>query len=336
MTTPIVSIITATYNHENYLQQCIDSVQQQTLTEWEMIILDDGSTDSTASIAEAAAKNDPRIKVVSQQNVGVFRLGETYNTGLKLSSGKYIAILEGDDVWEPAKLEKQVKALELDPSLVLSWGRANLVSGDLKTVYDTRPAILEAHASLYRNDPPGVLLELHRLRQIVPALTIVIRKDRLVEIGGFIQSHGMPLVDFTTVLTLSLLGNFHFESTVLGKWRIYATQTTKKHTVVIHNGFKEFVAAHLTKIHSLSEATKRKISNYYDRLCLVAYARSGRYRLIRKEFAEARKDYVKAVFYPVMGEWLWRLRALVGLLMSFLKLDVEWIARLMGRKTYSK
>lgn len=336
MTDPVVSILTPTYNHELYIGPCIQSVLTQTFSSWEMIILDDGSTDRTAETAREMAGMDSRIRVMSQENVGLLKLGETYNKGLHASRGKYIAILEGDDVWEANKLERQITALEHDPQAVMSWAKAELVSSDLSVTYDTRPAIFPQHEALYRNDPPGTILELLTMGVIIPALTIVIRKDRLLSIGGFIQSHGMPLVDFPTVLKLSLLGTFHFEPQILGKWRIYPGQTTKKYTIEIHNGFTAFLKDHLPEVNSLDAAKKDHIMRFYEAMCLIAYARSGRYRLIRKEFKNARRDYKQALTYPVSGQWTWRLRALVGYTLSLFRMDVEGLAKLLGKKTYTK
>jgi len=107
----LVSVITPTYNHERFIAQCIESVLAQTYGHWEMIIVDDGSTDHTASIAEEYAKKDHRIKVIRQANNGIFRLAETYNKALGLANGELIAILEGDDTWQNTKLEIQVDAM---------------------------------------------------------------------------------------------------------------------------------------------------------------------------------------------------------------------------------
>ena len=85
MSAPLVSIITPTYNHEKYIGDCIRSVQDQTYTNWEMIIVDDGSTDRTFTIAQTSADSHDRIKLCTQKNLGIFRLGETYNFALALS-----------------------------------------------------------------------------------------------------------------------------------------------------------------------------------------------------------------------------------------------------------
>ena len=127
----LVSIITPTYNHEHYISDCIRSAQAQTYSNWEMIIVVDGSSDNTLSIARSFAEKDDRVQVYTQENVGIFRLSETYNFALSKSKGTFIAVLEGDDVWFPEKLALQVPTLEQDPSAVLSWGRAFSSTVDL-------------------------------------------------------------------------------------------------------------------------------------------------------------------------------------------------------------
>jgi len=121
---PLVSIISPVYNHEKYITDCIESVRNQTYTDWEMIIINDGSTDNTIKVIESFLKLEDRIHLLDQENVGIFRLSDTYNRGLQVAKGKYIAILEGDDFWERNKLERQVAIMESDQSIILAWGQA--------------------------------------------------------------------------------------------------------------------------------------------------------------------------------------------------------------------
>ena len=89
-----VSIITPTYNHEKYIEDCIKSVLKQTYEDWEMIIIDDASTDNTVKIAEKYEKEDSRIKLIAhEENYGPYRLYETYNEAFNKSKGQFIAIL---------------------------------------------------------------------------------------------------------------------------------------------------------------------------------------------------------------------------------------------------
>ena len=115
---PIVSIITPTYNHENFIGECIESVLAQTYPYWEQIIIDDGSTDRTDEII--AQYDDERIKYIRQDNVGIWRLSETYNKALRISRGTLIAVLEGDDFWPSNKLERQIPAFT-KPEVVMCW-----------------------------------------------------------------------------------------------------------------------------------------------------------------------------------------------------------------------
>lgn len=101
-----VSIITPAYNAAHLIAQAIESAQAQTFTEWEMLIVDDCSTDSTCSIVENYALSDPRIHLIRQlENGGP---AEARNTALKAASGRYIAFLDSDDLWLPNKLTRQL------------------------------------------------------------------------------------------------------------------------------------------------------------------------------------------------------------------------------------
>lgn len=122
----LISIITATYNHEQYIGECIESVLSQTYPFWEMIIIDDGSTDKTAEVA--LGYKDPRIQYVRQENNGIYKLAETYNHALRLSKGELVAILEGDDYWPANKLAIQVKDFD-NPDVVLSFGKFQVIQG---------------------------------------------------------------------------------------------------------------------------------------------------------------------------------------------------------------
>ena len=101
-----VSIITAVYNSENYIRDTILSVQAQTYSDWEMIIVDDASTDHTADIVAEFAEKDKRIILIKQKsNIGA---GAARTLAVKQAKGRYIAYLDADDLWYPEKLEKQI------------------------------------------------------------------------------------------------------------------------------------------------------------------------------------------------------------------------------------
>lgn len=107
---PVVSVIMPAYNAERFLEEAVRSVMAQTLTDWELLILDDCSTDGTAALAERLAAEDHRITVLrNEQNMGVAR---TRNRGFDLCRGSYVALIDSDDVWLPEKLERQTALLK--------------------------------------------------------------------------------------------------------------------------------------------------------------------------------------------------------------------------------
>lgn len=101
-----ISIVTPAFNADNYICETIESVQRQSLKDWELIIVDDCSTDNTYVIANCYAEKDPRIKVIkAPKNGGV---AAARNIGLDNANGDYIAFVDSDDLWKPEKLEKQL------------------------------------------------------------------------------------------------------------------------------------------------------------------------------------------------------------------------------------
>ncbi|MCL6533901.1 MAG: glycosyltransferase [Armatimonadetes bacterium] len=116
MATPVVSVITPAYKAARYIGQAIESVQAQTLKDWEMIIVDDASPDETVEVVKRYL-DDPRIKLLqNEQNMGA---GYTRNRALDTAQGEWIAVLDADDWYAPERLEKLVRfAREWDAQMV--------------------------------------------------------------------------------------------------------------------------------------------------------------------------------------------------------------------------
>ena len=102
---PRVSIIVPVYNVEKYLSQCVESILAQTFTDYEVILIDDGSLDNSGSICDFYADRDPRIKVLHQKNGGVCK---ARNAGLDIAKGEYIAFCDSDDYCTPVWLERLI------------------------------------------------------------------------------------------------------------------------------------------------------------------------------------------------------------------------------------
>lgn len=111
MSNPTVSIITATFNSQRFVKETIDSILAQTYTDWELIITDDESSDSTIDILESYSRMDKRIKIYRlKTNSGA---GVARNNSIKHSQGRYIAFCDSDDQWMPNKLQKQIDFMTL-------------------------------------------------------------------------------------------------------------------------------------------------------------------------------------------------------------------------------
>src|SRR4030042_587586 len=110
---PKVSVIITTYNRVHFVCEAIDSVLNQTFKDFEIIVVDDGSTDNTKEALKRYSKN---IFYIYQSNKG---RSQARNTGLKVAKGDYIAFLDDDDIWVPHKLEKQVAFMDSNPNIGL-------------------------------------------------------------------------------------------------------------------------------------------------------------------------------------------------------------------------
>jgi glycosyltransferase involved in cell wall biosynthesis len=337
-TQPLVSIITPTYNHEKFVSACIQSVLDQTYSNWEMIVVNDGSTDGTAREVHELAKTDSRIRFFDRENIGINRLSETYNFALQQSRGEYIAILEGDDFWVINKLELQVKAMMENPEVVLCWGRATSVIENQPAIYETHPKCEGKNLRYYNNSPTGVFFNI--VFDDFPApLTFLVRQEALNRIGQFLQVLPFPAVDLPTLLALTLTGPFLFLPNVLGSWRQHANQTTKNNSVQLLEGSMKIILGHYQSIpQNIREQLNFDLTFIHKNLesrKVVSYSRAGRFKLIRKLYKEARLDYRKSMLAgQPFTMFSWKIRSFVGLTLSYLKMDVEGLSKILGKKSY--
>jgi hypothetical protein len=115
---PQVSIIVPAYNHEKFISECLDSLIRQTVSDWECIVVNDGSTDGTKKIVLAYIQKDPRIRMIEQHNKG---LSAARNAGLCEAKGDYLQFLDSDDAIKTNKLKLQLDSLQRTGSPALSY-----------------------------------------------------------------------------------------------------------------------------------------------------------------------------------------------------------------------
>ena len=295
MKDPLVSIITPTFNHARFIEHCVRSVLRQTYRRWEMIVVDDASSDGTLrSVRDLAARN-PRVEVVAHaRRHGIEGLADSYNEALGASRGELIAVLEGDDWWAPHRLARQVPLLSEDPSLVLAYGDCWEMSETGRPIgYVTTPV---SHDSLRSSSAEAITF--FSTLDSVPANTVLIRRDALEGVGGF-RSGGLPLVDYPTWLTLSLQGDFVRVDRPISYWRRHAGSVSWRNLEPITSGCHEFFLRFVerkqtairqqgldpeTLVRAADEARVRKLASlpYFDAKCELFCG--DRSRALRKFF----------------------------------------------------
>ena len=225
---PLVSIIVPTFNHEKYIKECLESILFQTYSNWEALIIDDGSSDKTGLICKKIAECDTRIKYHYQKNKGITNLYKNYNFCLKKSKGKLIAILEGDDKWPKNKLKLQVPLFE-NKKIIFTYGDGITFSKNKKSIYleafpkNTNPKITS-------NKPIGSIIEsffFNKKAFKMPTCTTMFRKEILVQCGGFYQPEGCSWLDRSTFLLMACYGEFKYIRKNLGFWRRHPLQVTQ-------------------------------------------------------------------------------------------------------------
>ncbi len=140
---PVVSVIMPVYNVERYVARAIDSVLAQSFGDFELILIDDGGTDNSVAICQSY--NDPRVKIFSQVNRG---LAGARNTGIRLATGRYIALLDSDDLWHVDKLARHVAHLGENPKVGVSYSGSVMIDENDKPLgVSMRPKLRDIDAA---------------------------------------------------------------------------------------------------------------------------------------------------------------------------------------------
>lgn len=140
----LVSVVVPTYNRAYCICRTIDSIREQTHQNWEILLVDDGSTDDTAALIKSTYGDNPRIRYIHQQNAGV---SAARNTGIRASRGDFVALLDSDDQWKPWKLETQLACFRAFPDVGMVWTNFEAVDNSGKVVNERHlTTMYDAHA----------------------------------------------------------------------------------------------------------------------------------------------------------------------------------------------
>jgi len=222
---PLVSVIMPAYNAEKYIAESIQSVLDQTYKNWELIVVDDGSTDTTAEIAQGFRARESRIKYIFQRNG---RLGNARNTGIRHSSGSLVAFLDSDDLWLPEKLQHQVQTLlETDANVVYTEGVIFYEAGAVPG-----PTEFSIHVGRIEGSR---MFDLLILLNRIPVSSVLVEAKRLNSAGPFEEAlayHGCE--DYDLWLKLAAGGAvFYGMPDKLLRYRRHAMAMTHKESKVL-------------------------------------------------------------------------------------------------------
>lgn len=194
----MISVIIPTYNRQNYIAGAIESVLAQTCTDYEIIVIDDGSTDNTRHILEPYLG---KIKYIRQENAGV---STARNTGIKNASGQYIAFLDSDDRWQKQKLEVQIEFMKKN-NLDVCFTDFKVEYEDQKHCTDFQQSFTEKNFRVYEN---GFKLYFERKFGLL-VQSMIVAKQVLAELDCFDEK--MTVAEDTKLIyELAYNGRFGF------------------------------------------------------------------------------------------------------------------------------
>jgi len=215
---PIVSVVIPVYNGERYLGETIQSVLDQTYRNFELIVVDDGSTDGSAAVAKRFGE---AVRYMSRPNGGVCK---ARNTGMAAARGSYLAFLDQDDLWLPEKLAVQVAYLEGHQEVGAVYCQCEVI-GKAKwgrSVYYSEPM---------KDDVVGIMKGPYLLMTATMFRTEVLRK-----IGGFEESFiGAGTEDVDLTLRFKAAAQVAYLPTTLARYRVHSTNSSNNDPVLLHN-----------------------------------------------------------------------------------------------------
>ena len=297
-----VSVVIPTYNRARYVGRAIDSALAQTHRAYEIIVVDDGSSDDTESVLKD--RYEERIRYIRQDNAGP---SAARNVGIRAAKSEFIAFLDSDDVWLPRKLEVQMP-LMAGADVVLSYTNWIDEEEPERDYFGSIGLILESDPVVW-DEPIAVLARKQGSGMITPA--IVCRKGPLLRVGAFDER--MPLMeDARMKFRLSAEGKFAATAEVLVRrgWSRSGEQISKPGWQYFRNCahigaevYLEFYAHAINSSPGVQRQLRGRVAYYLSRQsqCLAI---EGNYRLAR------RKAFESLAFMPTGKA---ALRAIVGL-----------------------
>ncbi|MBR5946792.1 glycosyltransferase [bacterium] len=275
---PMISIVLPLYNGRPFIEETLRSVEAQTTSDAELVIVDDGSTDDGAAFAKELCQNSASsvlrsANFISKANGGVV---EARNVGIAESKGKHIALLDQDDLWESDRLEKMAYALEKEKA---RWG----YSAFYRFYADGRKILKDDGKS----DGKAALTKIVEGKLFIPPAASLIERSLLTECGGFVPAFA-PSDDWDLFLKLAENEKGVYVKEPLVRFRSHKTSTGKRQRDLIFMAQEEVLRLHEEKLKSLVPVSA------------LSFRRSRIYFHLAQTYAE-KKDKIKAKQYFKMA-----------------------------------
>jgi len=276
MQAPIVSIIVPVYNGIKYISNTLDTLLAQSFKSFEVLLINDGSTDTSLAFIQQLAEKDNRIRVLDKVNGGI---ANARNYGINLAQGEFIAFCDQDDFWEPNKLQKQIPLFSNDSvGLVYS-----LITKEVTYPFRSK-IVIEA-----QNGRGSVFNSLIR-ENLVPTCSVIVRKGIIVKVGGFNEKRDLMGVDDWDVwLRVSLVADFDFVPGALAT-HIYHGENYSLNNLAMHNA-ELFCLQELQEFVHINELTLnvnwKLIESYVHIKYYSDYMNDGLFNLAKKALYDA-------------------------------------------------
>ena len=279
---PKLSVIIASYNHQDYIAETLRSLEEQTFDDFEIVIVDDGSKDKTIEVAKSAQS---RAQIYTQENQGVVA---ARNRGVSLAKGKYICFVDSDDVVLPERFAKQVALLDGNAKLGLVFADALII--------DSQGAEIGKFSDVYPVLPGDIAQMLAMHYCFTPMITVMVRADTLRKTGPF-EKPG-PISDYMKWIEVAHISTVHYDPEPLGCWRRHQASTSKQaNKVKSYAKTRAALKRILRKYPTLqAEIGKIIIKRYSRSYFLTAFwlAADGNVRRARKYYCKAVKLYPRS------------------------------------------
>ncbi|HEX3249075.1 MAG TPA: glycosyltransferase family A protein [Pyrinomonadaceae bacterium] len=278
--TPLISIVIPAYNVSSYIGDALRSVFVQDFKNYEVIVVNDGSTD-TPELEKVLEPYREKIVYINQENRGI---SAARNAALQVARGELIALLDSDDIWMEGKLSEQLTFMKQGFDMVYSDA---VLIGDFPwpegtTFMDRSPS-----------NGPVTLHSLLDLQVTVVVSTVVMRKDLVVQVGGFDEGDRNIVEDFDLWLRLAHAGaRIGYQRKVLAKYR-YRSDSVSASRIKLHQAALRVLNKTRSSM-SLSPVEKEALDRTQQRLESILMLERGKDLIVNGELAEARAIFSKA------------------------------------------